>query len=786
MKIRNITIDEFGKFKEASFDFGPGLNIIRGDNESGKSTLLAFIRFIFYGVSGKTAGGTVSEREKALSWTGETASGSLTLETDEGRFRIRRSLRHTRSGSRDNYLETLNITDLETGEIVHKGESPGDVFFGVPAAVFESTCFVGQSRTAGLSGEEVGTAIENMLLSGDESLNTQRAVEKIEKSRKTLCYKNGRGGLIYDKTEEQRVLNERLERARTGAAAIVCRRNRLETLRGVITQEKQQLNTAEKACTNAQSAALLRQFDRLHEWEKKAELAAEKLDDWKRTRAHNGFIPDSTFLIDLRTREQQVKAALADYRAALERKMVGDTAGISDPDKTTMADKIQQSGGKDVVCRQYTLLLHTAGVFFKAGLTLLLLGLASLIAGLVLTFSGQNFFLPPLYLAVTGGVLLLFAVISLSCRRAKRKKAAKMLACLGLSAPCPADALAEYIDSCLDAQRRSLEAENDRREAQALMTERRRVLRVACHEAEGLLNQCGVEMMGDMNDDPGRMADRLLPVLSRTIKNNAELSEMYDKTRREAEFCRENILSLRHELSGQNESILRAELPTYAPVPDADEDIVQLRATRDSLRRTLAEHEAEREKAEKELATWEATADDTVKLTLRIEELNRLLKESQLRFDALNLAANALNLAGERIRKGVTPRLRASASALMAHLTDDRYAEMGIGSQMDLTLNVDGTTRPIEVMSGGTKDAAYLSLRLSLLDFLFAEKRPPMMLDEALAQLDDGRAERFLTMLSAWCKNGGQVLLFTCQTRESVLAKSICDYHYTDLNQIGA
>ena len=49
MRIDSIYIESFGKFKNYSLDFHDGMNIIYGDNESGKSTIMAFIEMMFYG-----------------------------------------------------------------------------------------------------------------------------------------------------------------------------------------------------------------------------------------------------------------------------------------------------------------------------------------------------------------------------------------------------------------------------------------------------------------------------------------------------------------------------------------------------------------------------------------------------------------------------------------------------------------------------------------------------------------------------------------------------------------
>ena len=51
MIIKNIKINNFGKLENKELQFGDNINLIYGENESGKSTLLKFISSMFYGVS---------------------------------------------------------------------------------------------------------------------------------------------------------------------------------------------------------------------------------------------------------------------------------------------------------------------------------------------------------------------------------------------------------------------------------------------------------------------------------------------------------------------------------------------------------------------------------------------------------------------------------------------------------------------------------------------------------------------------------------------------------------
>ena len=141
MQIIEIQIDEFGILTDRKFSFAPGINILEGKNESGKSTLLAFIRFMFYGAPSRGVGETVSERTRRLNWRTGRAAGSMTLEAKGGRYRIERALCRSVSGSaeasRESFTESLQIIDLASGTSLPRGTQPGEYFLFAPPVLYD-------------------------------------------------------------------------------------------------------------------------------------------------------------------------------------------------------------------------------------------------------------------------------------------------------------------------------------------------------------------------------------------------------------------------------------------------------------------------------------------------------------------------------------------------------------------------------------------------------------------------------------------------------------------------
>ena len=64
MKIQNIKINNYGNLKQKEIYLKNNINIIFGKNETGKSTLLNYLKNIFYGISKNKNGKELSDYEK--------------------------------------------------------------------------------------------------------------------------------------------------------------------------------------------------------------------------------------------------------------------------------------------------------------------------------------------------------------------------------------------------------------------------------------------------------------------------------------------------------------------------------------------------------------------------------------------------------------------------------------------------------------------------------------------------------------------------------------------------
>jgi uncharacterized protein YhaN len=122
------------------------------------------------------------------------------------------------------------------------------------------------------------------------------------------------------------------------------------------------------------------------------------------------------------------------------------------------------------------------------------------------------------------------------------------------------------------------------------------------------------------------------------------------------------------------------------------------------------------------------------------------------------------------------PETLREASTYLSQLTRGHYTRVWtpLGQQVLRVDDADGKTLPLEVLSRGTREAVFLSLRLALVA-CYARRGAvlPLVLDDVLVNFDADRAKAAATVLRDFAKSGFQLLLFTCHEHIMKMFKSI-------------
>ncbi len=183
MKIQHIKINNFGKLSNKEIKLNDGINIIYGENESGKSTLLKFIISMFYGLHKTKNGKIISDYEKYTPWRGEDFSGRIEYKLDNGKkYEVFRDFKKKNPNIFNEQLEDISKT-------FHIDKTLGNQFIidqtKVDEELFTSTTLSLQEEVK-LNEKEQNILIQkmsNLASTGEENVSFQETIAKLNKKQ---------------------------------------------------------------------------------------------------------------------------------------------------------------------------------------------------------------------------------------------------------------------------------------------------------------------------------------------------------------------------------------------------------------------------------------------------------------------------------------------------------------------------------------------------------------------------------------------------------------------------
>ena len=294
MRIVKIEIECFGRLRDLVLEPASGLTLIEGENESGKSTLLAFLRFALYGFP-RRGGSDGEERDKRLTRDGRMAAGALTLACEQGQFRITRRAYLRTSGGRETLSEELAVLQLPAGErVALEGKSPGEYFLGLPPELYEGSLCSVQSGADRVCAPGVGAAMGELLFAGEHSFSTQQAVDRLALAQRELQHLKGRGGRVPELEDRLSELDGAVAHHRELQQRLTELRVKIEARNGQLKRERAELAQLADGLEGTEIDRTLSLFD-----EKAAALEQERSIRARIERSRHesgGFPTDPAFI----------------------------------------------------------------------------------------------------------------------------------------------------------------------------------------------------------------------------------------------------------------------------------------------------------------------------------------------------------------------------------------------------------------------------------------------------------------------------------------------------------
>ncbi len=181
MRIDKLKINGFGKLKNKELELKDGINIIYGENESGKSSLLKFISSMLYGLSKNKNGKEIPDFDRFKPWYNDEFSGKISYTLDNGEsFEVYREFK-----KKNPVIYNSRKEDISKEFTVDK--TKGIDFFneqtGIDEETFYNTAITEQEglKLSKASQNSIIHKISNMVSTGDDSISYKKTIDKIGK-----------------------------------------------------------------------------------------------------------------------------------------------------------------------------------------------------------------------------------------------------------------------------------------------------------------------------------------------------------------------------------------------------------------------------------------------------------------------------------------------------------------------------------------------------------------------------------------------------------------------------
>ena len=713
----------------------PGLNVITGGNETGKSTWLAFILSMLYGVDTKDRArrDRLPDKLKYLPWNGMPMSGTMELEADGRALTLER-------GSTTAPMGDFRAWDTNSGSPIGEltGKSCGQALLGVEAAVYARCGMIRQQHMPVSSDPQLEKRLSGLVSSGSEDYSYAEIDEKLKKLQTAI--RHNQSGALPRAEEERRSLDLRLRELEES-------RRRLAELEADLHELRRRRDECREILAGLDALERRERQARVERAEAELREAREDRESWEAVCAD---LPEASVLQELETALRQLQSDV--QRVALEDGLNAPEPADPGPDplfgRMSAQEARDRAAADAELVRQAQAAKRPLPGTSPFWLVLLLLGVGAGVAGALI---------PQLALLIGGIVLALAGTIwrillLVDCKRRNEEYESLQRQAKTILERCEAetakDVLLRADDYCKRLYARENAGQHRTREA--------------------------LETLAGRRDRILARVDALMPGTG-TPEKAAALFQEAARSRQALERARlleqarsERLRMLRDSPETSAEKI---ENPERFAGYDRESVSLTLRALEERI-------EAAASKADM-LSGAIGQMGEPLALEARREELDRRIQALEDRWAALQLARQALADADESLRSRFAPLLCEKTGELFFRLSGGRYDKVRLDRDLRVTVHPTDSAvfRPLSYLSGGAADQLYLALRLAICELLIP--RAPILLDDALVYFDDQRAALALETLKELSKTR-QVLIFSCQSREKRILDELASKQKAD------
>ena len=778
MNLLKCHIENFGKFSNFDYEFTNGLNVINQPNGYGKTTFASFIKAMFYGLESTAKRTTaLTDRKKYYPWQGGMYGGNIEFETKGKSYRIERFF-----GLKEQE-DTFKIYDLSTNlESKDYTEKIGEEIFKINKEAYERSTYVPGQNIEIKMNDSLNAKLGN-ILEGENDVNTSEiAIKNLDEAMKTYK-KTGERGTINETKEKIFNLERRIEKGKSEELAVDERKRKLEETNTKIEQcekiKKELQNELAKGLEQESKIAKKQNYDLiLKKYNENFKNAQELKEFFK------GEIPTDEELdilfekcIQIEKYKVEFKGFDLTYEETLkfnELKEIFDNKNITEENinkKISDLNEIKDVENKIENTKQNQELLEKKIIEDKnyilskknKNIIFLILTFAIIIFGISTIFLG---FINKLFgiISIIFGIIMFFIYFK-SNKELNKKKTDY------LQNEENKQNLNEVLKG-LEEKRNNIETDVNIFLNEYLKTNQYGDKIIALTEIKSNYTKYKelIEKI-EINKIKKMQTEQDLNLLKESIeeylkKYFEQVEEPYSKLTQDMKTKKSefNRLSLSLEQSKMDKEEFERQNDVLE-FKDISKEILDFnkQELEDKIKRAELEINSlndEKISNKNQIEILETSLDELEEAETELEELKQKLEEDETKFEILKKTSKLLKQAKESFSSHYLNRMEKGFEKYINLINNDKI-EANIDVNLNVKLDQNGGKRDISYFSTGYQDLIYLCIRFSLIDALFEEENPFVILDDPFVNLDEQKIKNSLNLINK-ISNKYQIIYFVC------------------------